>query len=229
MARMPSPFRAIAGGALLALACSDGTDLSPADSSSEPSGSESAAMEPNAENSPAELGVEFSLEGFESQNGASASISIRENAGIWLDVGGGLSGNGFLQMRLIMTDVTSLFGPHRASIELPPDPFAQVEERPGDPGGSVASASLDGQDYYSQAGLAEFEILENGELSGTFEVSLAPLAPLEPGQTADFLEVSDPRPVSGQFSGTWKINCYSRIIAHPTWVPGGAYCRSLEL
>lgn len=173
--------------------------------------------------------LRLEVEGFGNENGAAASVTLREDDGIWLDLGSGLTGGGFIQLRLFLPGPLDFLGEHQISISLP-IPSSTPRTGNSDPEAAMAgnaSALLDGKNYYSQGGEALFNLQDNGQVSGRFTIEFANLPPLEPGQTPDFQRLSDFRTVTGSFSGGWTLSCYSRVIAHPTWLPGGAYCTAL--
>jgi hypothetical protein len=95
-------------------------------------------------------------------------------------------------------------------------------------GDNVASASFDGESYYSQGGEIDVSLSADGTIVGTFNVSLAHDTLESPGEEAVFEVSDDATPMSGDFSGRWILSCQSRLAGHQTFVPGGDYCENLE-
>lgn len=173
----------------------------------------------------------LTVTGFENKNGAGASITVREDDGAWLDLGGGLNDDGFIQMRLFFRDVGNIVGPHNFPFALP---LSAAETNPevlnaGTVEIASASARWNGIEYYSQEGEALFEVHPDQSISGSFSIAFAALGPLQPGESPAFVLSENVQTLEGRFSGCWNLSCYSRVIAHPTWLPGGAFCDALRL
>ncbi len=212
--------RAISGGVGLLLAlpvlpsCGDGSADGPRAGSQAGAANDEDSAPRESEASPP---LAVAVDGYENENGAGAHVVVREDIPPWLEIGAGLSGGGYVQLKVALGAVKGIVGEHT-------EPFGLPDESE-----TNATASLDGLAYYSQGGEITLDLTAEGHAEGHFELELATLSESAPGQTPIYAASEAPRTLSGSFTGSWSLSCYSRIIAHQTWIPGGEYCGTLEL
>ena len=106
-------------------------------------------------------------------------------------------------------------GTHREEFSLPDD------------GAHMVNGSLDGNWYYSQGGTIDLSLSRDGEIRGTFNIALS-LGEMAPGEPVVFEASEEAVPLGGEFSGSWVLNCHSRLPGHGTTIPGGDFCENLQ-
>jgi hypothetical protein len=203
-----------------AVACSGGdAESTPPVDSPDPSGS--TTTEPGTGETPSlpgdeEWGLAFSLVGRDVPMTARAEVTVIEGEdAVHVTIDGRTSGTDALTIDLTFEGIENALGPHVETFSLPDD------------GAHMVNGSLDGNWYYSQGGTIELNVSRDGEIRGTFDIALA-LGEMAPGEPIVFEASEQAMPLGGQFSGSWVLNCHSRLPGHGTTIPGGDYCETLE-
>lgn len=149
--------------------------------------------------------------------GARAALNVKEGEpAVGLSITATDGGNDLLILSLTFNGLDGSLGAHTLAVSLP------------NSGDDTASASLAGLPYHSQAGEIDLTLSADGPLTGTFALSMAHDADSASAAGAEVQPSTDVLPLSGQFSGSWILNCESYLPGHHVLVAGGPYCDKLE-
>jgi hypothetical protein len=197
------------------LGCSDTGSSPPASQVDE----ENPAVVSPGVTEPAANGAAFQLwiDGWTDSIDAKAQLNVTEGvSAVQLQITGG----GQRDIILLDVDFDGLagsMGQHRLEMGLP--------------GGELDSAvaSLDGQPYHSQGGQIQVSLSSDGNITGSFDVTIAQDPEVVQGGPIVFELSDDVRSLKGQFSGKWNLFCQSHMPGHMSaLVRGGDYCDSLK-
>jgi hypothetical protein len=165
-----------------------------------------------------EWGLAFSLVGRDVPMRARAEIKIIEGEdAVHVSIVGRTSGTDMMMIDLTFDGLENALGPHREEFSLP------------EGGAHMANGSLDDNWYYSQGGTIEVDVSREGAIQGTFNIALALGQLGAPDEPIVFETSEEVVPLDGEFSGSWVLNCHSRLPGHQSTIPGGEYCENLDL
>jgi hypothetical protein len=164
-----------------------------------------------------EWGLAFSIVGRSTPMTARAEVKVVEGERpVHVAITGRTSGTDVMMIDLTFDGLENTIGPHQEQFSLPDD------------GAHIANGSLDGNWYYSQGGTIDLSVNRDGEIEGRFDIALALGHMTAPSEPVVFATSSEVIPLDGEFSGSWVLNCHSRLAGHGTLIVGGDYCENLE-
>jgi hypothetical protein len=231
--RNRAPLRVVAaltfGGCLAALSgCSGDGGSEPAPASDEPSGTDSSDDErlpdPSNEDGAGATELSLSTEGDIALSSGVAQLTFLENSDrATLNIVATSANNDSMYMTLSYPRDADVFGPHVTALGLP---------KPGQ-GENVAHVLLGSApaDYhYSRSGQVVLTLSREGhQISGTFDIAVSEVNDLGQGE---FEPVGDTTPLTGSFTGSYEVLCYSVLPGHTMAVRSdiqGGFCESLGL
>jgi len=157
--------------------------------------------------------AELSIDGRAQPMGARATLNVKEGEdSVLLSITGSDGGDDLVILDLTFAGLDATLGPHTLPVSLP------------NAGDDIASASLGGIPYHSQAGEIDLTLSAGGPLSGRFKLNMARDTP---GAGAAIQPSTDVLPLSGGFSGSWILSCQSYLPGHHVLTAGGRYCETL--
>jgi hypothetical protein len=213
----------IACGAF-SLACSGGdpTSATPVDPAPAQPGADGSSIDETANGAgdtalDSEWALAFSIEGRTAPMTARAELKVVEGqSAVHIAITGRTSGTDVMMIDLTFDGLENALGPHTVQFSLP------------EGGAHVANGSLDGNWYYSQGGSIDLSVKPDGEIEGSFDIVLAEGHMSAPGEPIVFESSAETIPLDGEFSGSWVLNCHSRLAGHQTLIVGGDFCEQLE-
>jgi hypothetical protein len=165
-----------------------------------------------------EWGLEFALTGHPAPMTARAELKVVEGERpVHLAINGRTPGTDFVMIDLTFDSIEDAIGTHRVEFSLPMS------------GAHFANTSLDDNWYYSQGGEIDVSVSADGPIEGSFDIALAHGVLAGPGEPVLFTPSDVTTPLEGRFSGSWVLNCHSRLQGHTTLIFGGDYCDALVI
>lgn len=163
-------------------------------------------------------GFEFAITGRSAPMTANAELKVVEGeTPVHIAIMSHTSGTDFVMIDLIFDGLDAVIGSHRVQFSLP------------DGGAHFANLSLDDTWYYSQGGEADVSVGVDGSIEGSFDIDLARGTLGDPSEPAVFAPSDVPTELKGNFSGSWVLNCHSRLNGHMSLIIGGDYCDDLVI
>lgn len=161
-------------------------------------------------------GLAFAITGRSAPMTANAELKVVEGERpVHVAIMSHTAGTDFLMFDLKFDGLDEAIGSHRVQLGLPDD------------GDHFANSSLDDNWYYSQGGEIDIRVSADGGIEGSFDIDLARGTLGEPGAPVVFAPSAVATELEGSFSGSWVLNCHSRLMGHMTLIIGGDYCDEL--
>jgi hypothetical protein len=201
----------------LSQACSGGDSEPAAPPEPAPVADEPAIDETPSLATDPEWALEFSIEGRPAPMTARAELKVVEGQqSVHVAIQGHTSGTDVMMIDLTFDGLEDALGQHTVPFSLP------------EGGAHVANGSLDGNWYYSQGGTIELDVKAGGSIEGHFDIALARGQMAAPGLPVVFEPSEESMPLDGEFSGSWVLNCHSRLAGHESVIAGGDFCDNLD-
>jgi hypothetical protein len=218
MSRLGAVIAVACGAFSLACGGGDAGSTPPLDPApAPPAPDESSIDETPSAPADSEWALAFSIDGRPAPMTARAEVKVveGENA-VHVSITGRTSGTDVMMIDLTFDGLENALGPHTVQFSLP------------EGGAHVANGSLDGNWYYSQGGSIDISLNTDGEIEGSFDIALAEGHMSAAGEPIVFEPSEVTIPLDGEFSGSWVLNCHSRLAGHNTLIVGGDYCEQFE-
>ena len=178
---------------------------------------EGSDMEGTATDEPGDPeGFEFAITGRSAPMTANAELKVVEGeVPVHVAIMSHTSGSDFMMIDLTFDGLDEALGSHNVQLSLPDD------------GTHFANLSLDDTWYYSQGGEIAVSVSANGSIEGSFDIDLARGTLGGPDEPVVFAPSDVATELKGTFSGSWQLNCHSRLMGHMALIVGGDYCDDL--
>lgn len=161
-------------------------------------------------------GFDFAITGRSAPMTANAELKVVEGErSVHVAIMSHTSGTDFMMIDLSFDGLDNALGSHRVAFSLP------------EGGEHFANLSLDDTWYYSQGGAIDVSVGADGSIEGSFDIDLARGTLGDPSAPAVFAPSDVATELQGTFSGSWVLNCHSRLMGHMTLIIGGDYCDGL--
>jgi hypothetical protein len=165
-----------------------------------------------------EQGLAFAITGRSTPMTANAQLKVVEGeVPVHIAIMSHTSGSDFVMIDLKFDSLDEALGSHAVQLSLPDD------------GTHFANLSLDDNWYYSQSGELTASVGADGSIEGSFDLDLARGTLGEPNEPVVFAPSDVTTELKGTFSGSWQLNCHSRLMGHMALINGGDYCDELVL
>jgi hypothetical protein len=163
-------------------------------------------------------GLAFAITGRSAPMTANAELKVIEGERpVHVAIMSHTSGTDFVMIDLTFDGLDDAIGSHSVQFSLP------------DGGAHFANLSLDDTWYYSQGGEINVSVNADGSIEGSFDIDLARGTLGDPSVPVVFAPSDVATELKGTFSGSWVLNCHSRLMGHMTLIIGGDYCDELVL
>jgi hypothetical protein len=161
--------------------------------------------------------LELAIDGRDQPLAARAQLTVKEGQqSVELDISGTDAGDDLLLLELEFDDLGSCIGSHTLPLGLP------------GAGVNSASANFSELPYHSQQGEVDLTLYAGGAISGTFQLGLARDPDRVAGQPVTFAPSDNLWMISGRFTGSWILDCFSVLPGHhESRMLGGSYCDHL--
>jgi hypothetical protein len=165
-----------------------------------------------------EPGLDFAITGRSAPMTANAELKVVEGElPVHVAIMSHTSGTDFVMIDLKFESLEEALGSHDVQLSLPND------------GTHFANLSLDDNWYYSQSGELTASVGADGSIEGSFDIDLARGTLGAPNEPVVFAPSDVTTELKGTFSGSWELNCHSRLMGHMAVINGGDYCDEFVL
>jgi hypothetical protein len=204
----------VVASGFISLGCGGEDPPRPADDMQAPDMEGAVTEEPNT----LDTGLAFSITGRSAPMTANAELKVVEGElPVHVAIMSHTSGTDFVMIDLKFESLDEALGSHAVQLSLPDD------------GTHFANLSLDDNWYYSQSGELTASVGSDGSIEGSFDIDLARGTLGAPNEPVVFAPSDVTTELKGTFSGSWALDCHSRLMGHMALINGGDFCEELVL